>query len=230
MNALMLASSRSALLLRRHDYSRGRFLSIRPPPGSSKKPPFQIDAHVFAFLVLMLPVGVYAVYADKHKPDPEQLEEELRGRYGADIATRTHNNQAMQEFFRNAIQNPEAGVEDQRLQEVLYGGWGRNQKRFHAVDAELYGTKEGVELAKKTQEELQEAAAAKKKERRKRKKKKQMMEDDTPTPEPEQKKENAVIAKLKGMGEHIDTKQAVTVAVVGSIAAAAGFLLGGRRQ
>jgi len=223
----MLASSRSALLLRRQGYSARRFLSIRPPPGSTKKkPPFQIDAHVFAFLVLMLPVGVYAVYADKHKPDPEQLEEELRGRYGADIATRTHNNQAMQEFFRNTIQNPEAGVEDQRLQEVLHGGWGRNQKRFHAVDAELYGTKEGIELAKKTQEELQ--AAAKKKKRRKRKKKKQMMEEDASEQQP--KKENAVVAKLKGMGEHINTKQALTVAVVGSVAAAAGFLLGGRRQ
>jgi len=181
----------------------------------------------------MLPVGIYGFWADRHKIDKEDLEEELRGRYGADIATQARNNQAMKDFFRNTIQNPEAGVEDERLREVLHGGWGRNQKRFHEIDKDLYGTKEGQELAKKTQEELQQETAMRKERRkqRRRKKKKMAGEGEKNAEEnQQQQRENAVMAKLKAIGENIDTKQVATVAVVGSVAAAAGFLLGGGRR
>jgi len=180
----------------------------------------------------MLPVVIYGIYADRHKLDEEALEEELRTRYPAAIAANARQNEAMKELFRNTIQNPEAGVEDERLQEVLYGGWGRNQKRFHEVDKQLYGTKEGVELAKKTQDELQQEAQTRK-ERRKRKKKKKgsvaaaAEEVELPT---KQQVPNAFATKLKGITDQIDTTQVATVAIVGSLAAAAGFFLGGSRR
>lgn len=213
-----------------------RFLSVKPPPAASggssaREPAFKIQAHVLAFLIILLPVGIYGFWADRHKIDEEDLEEELRGRYGADIATQTRNNQAMKEFFRNTIQNPEAGVEDERLREVLHGGRGRNQKRFHEIDKNLLGTKEGQELAKKTQEELQQEAAMRKERRKQRRKKKKMAaKDEESAEENQQQRENAVMAKLKAIGENIDTKQVATVAVVGSVAAAAGFFLGGGRR
>jgi len=183
----------------------------------------------------MLPVVIYGIYADRHKLDEEALEEELRTRYPAAIAANARQNEAMKELFRNTIQNPEAGVEDERLQEVLYGGWGRNQKRFHEVDKQLYGTKEGVELAKKTQDELQQEAQTRK-ERRKRKKKKKgavvaaAAAEEVELPTKQQQVPNAFATKLKGITDQIDTTQVATVAIVGSLAAAAGFFLGGSRR
>ena len=201
--------------------------------GGGPKPKFRIYVHVLAYTLVLVPVFVYAWYADRTAMPKEELEKELRRRYGAEIAEQEQNRAAMQEFFRNTILNPESGVEDERLKQVLYGGMGRNQKRFYEVDKKLHGTPEGQEVARQTQEELQreaEARKARRLERRRKKKEQQQLELQEAAAATEKQQQSVIVAKLKALGEKVDAKQVATVAVVGSVAAAVGFLLGGGRR
>ena len=206
--------------------------------AAGSKPLFRIHVHVLAYSLVLLPVCVYAWYADRTAMPQEQLEEELRRKYGPEIAEQERNQEAMQEFFRNTILNPESGVEDERLKQVLYGGMGRNQKRFYEVDPTLQGTPEGHKVARTTNEELQREAEARKERRRERRRKKKEMqaqlalqeEASAAAAENPPRPPNVILTKVKALAEKVDPKQAITVAVVGSVAAAAGFFLGGGRR
>lgn len=200
--------------------------------NNKKEPLFKIPIHVLVFGVILTPVLVYAWYADRYKVKDDVLEEEIRRRYGHDIQPIQQQNRAMQDIFRNAIMNPESGIEDERLRTMLYGGMGRNQKRLHEVDKELLGTKEGQRLAQQTQEKMQQEAILRK-QRRKERKQKKAMESTEIVEETKHKESNGIAAiqkQFQTIVDSVDTKQAITVVVVGSAAALAGYLLGGGRR
>jgi hypothetical protein len=97
--------------------------------------------------------------------------------------------------------------QQKKMNDVLLGGRGE-KKRLYSVDETLYGTEEGAKLALEAQEK------AKKKAERTRKKNK--------------KKDEASDEGIVDNG--IVKSSIVTVAVVGTLAACASFLLGGRRS
>lgn len=220
----LFARKKAALMLPRR--LLGRF-SQRRSFSTRGEPKVKIPAQVFVFSLLLIPVAGFTMYAQRYGPEEEELEEEIRKRYAPDIAKSQRNNEAMQEFFQHAIKNPGDGTEDDRLAQVLYGGKGE-KKRFHAVDKELYGTREGVEERKRVQEELKHQAEEKKK-RRKRRKQKQQEEVAVVRSENKKKEEKPETKETK-KGISVDVTQIATIAAVGTIAALAGFLAGGRRN
>lgn len=192
--------------------------------SSRSQPRFRVPAHVAAFSLLLAPALLYFVYFERASDD-ERLQQELRERYANDIQVATTKNKHMAEFFQHAIRNPDGKVEDQ-LDAVLKGGKG-DKKRLYAVDERLYGTKEGVEERKRMEEQL--AKERRKKKRRKRKKK----EAAKAAAEAAAKEPSALsktVAGIKAKIESVDKQQVATVAVAASLAAAVGFLVGGRRN
>jgi hypothetical protein len=184
----------------------------------------------------MLPVVGYTLYAGRYGPEDEQLEERIRERYQPDITAAHSRNKAMSDFFQKAIKDPDSGAEDARLEQVLHGGKGE-KKRFHAVDKELYGTVAGIEEKQRTEEALKQAAEDKKK--RKRRNKKGMDEsgagDSPTTPTSNAEQQPSQIAPTKGptpsrFALPQGAAQVVTVVAVGTVAAIAGFMIGGQRK
>jgi hypothetical protein len=184
----------------------------------------------------MLPVVGYTLYAGRYGPEDEQLEERIRERYQPDITAAHSRNKAMSDFFQKAIKDPDSGAEDARLEQVLHGGKGE-KKRFHAVDKELYGTVAGIEEKQRTEEALKQAAEDKKK--RKRRKKKGMDESgagDSPaasTSNAEQQPSKIAPTNRPTPSRFSlpqGTAQVVTVVAVGTVAAIAGFMIGGQRK
>lgn len=187
----------------------------------------QMPAHTILFTVLFIPCAFLAVYVMNYGPGEERVNEEVRARYGNNVQVQQRN-QALKEFFINA----EQGVEDQRLQQVLYGGKGE-KKRFHAVDKELYGTEQGLVVKQQVTEEIQQTAEEKKrrrKEKRRLKKKPPLAEDvvadhDTKSTTPQ----SSFSSQLRNMVSSLDPETVKTVAtysLVGTVAIVIGFFVG----
>jgi len=211
-------------LLQRLQHHHRSFSTPRRGEASVK-----IPAQVFVFSLLMIPVVGFALYAQRYGPEEEELEEEIRKRYAPDIAKSQRNNEAMQELFQHAIKNPDDGAEDDRLSQVLYGGKGE-MKRLHAIDKELYGTAQGVEQRNRLQEELKQQAEENKKRRKRRKQKQQQDEVVVNKKKEDEGKSEAAKDETKKRFSSVDATQIATIAAVGTIAAVAGFLAGGRRN
>lgn len=208
-----LLSSHIPRICKRNSSSRNQ------RPGS-KEPLFQIPAHLAAFTLLLLPVAVYTAFFYTGRDDRrEELEEKIRARYGDDhVHVASTNNRKFAEFYQSAILSDE---QDARIQKVLYAGKGE-KKRFHTIDPELYGTEKGV--VERNRVEQERLAATK---RRKEKRKKQ--QQDSEGKEEEQTKETAS-AELASSNLPFLNSQTASVAAVGILAAAVGFILGGRRN
>lgn len=146
----------------------------------------------------------------------DALEDNIRARYRDDVQVATANNRKFAEFYQTAILSDD---DDDRIKQVLYAGKGE-KKRFHKIDPELYGTEKGVEQRHKMQEEL---LAEKKRRKEKRKRKKQGKDQIAVEESPEE----VVTATAK---PPMISSQAAMMATVGLVAAAIGFLLGGRRS
>lgn len=191
----------------------------------------EIPAHTLTFTVLFIPCALLAVYMMSYGPSEEHLNEEIRARYGTNLQVQKKN-EAMREFFINA----EKGIEDQRLQQVLYGGKGE-KKRFHAVDKELYGTEQGVIVKQQVIEEIQQSVEEKKlqrKEKRRLKKQQQQlangdadgMQDnsDSKATTPQ-----SLTSKLSNALSSVDKETIKTVAtysLIGTAAVMIGFFAG----
>lgn len=202
--------------------------------SSSRQPRFRVPAHVAAFSVVLLPVVAFAAYASRYGPTEQALEETIAQRYHAEQEHIAAKNQHMSEFFQNTIfrQDDDKGnsnsgssatrVESQ-LDAVLRGGRGE-KKRLHAVDEKLYGTAEGVAEKKRVVEEL-EGEKKKQRKRKKPRKKEKLEETAAGAVEQQPNKDASPTFSMP----NVEAKQVATVAVVATIAAAAGFLLGGSR-
>ena len=178
--------------------------------------------------MLLLPVLAFTLYAGRYGPTDEALEEQISKRYHNEQEHIIAKNKHMGDFFQKAIlhKNDSDGgggspVESQ-LDAVLRGGKG-DIKRLHHVDQKLYGTAEGVAEKKRVIEELEEEK--KKRKKRKKRRKKKELEAAAKTTEHTQKGETPKFSM-----PNVEAKQVATVAVVATIAAAAGFLLGGSRR
>lgn len=180
-----------------------------------------IPAQLVYFVVLLVPTLAFTGYffAGQEERD-KQLQAVLRERYpDQQDAQSLQRKQAMRQFYKNTILNPESGAEDNRLRQVLYGGSG-DMKRQLAVDERLYGTKEGVEEKKRMEEELRQEKLERKK---RRKRQKQKLKDEPPPPHPPPPPAEPWLTPE-------EKKQVTILAVVGTLAAGVGFLLGGSRR
>jgi hypothetical protein len=190
----------------------------------------QIPAHTMTFTVLFIPCAILTVYMLNYGPGEERLNEEIRAKYGNNTQVRERN-QALKEFFVNA----EQGIEDQRLQQVLYGGKGE-KKRFHAVDKELYGTEQGLVVKQQVTEEIEQSVEEKKrrrKEKRRLKKKAQaddaaatsIVDNDTSNTSPS----SPFYSQLRNTISSIQPETVKTVAtysLIGTVAIVIGFFAG----
>jgi hypothetical protein len=196
----------------------------------------QIPAHTLTFTVLFIPCAFLTIYMLNYGPDQERVNEEIRAKYGNNVQVQQRN-QALREFFINA----EQGVEDQRLQQVLYGGKGE-KKRFHAVDKELYGTEQGVVVKQQVTEEIQQTVEEKKrrrKEKRRLKKKSSVegdnesavavMSDNDGVTTTSSTTTQRIYSQLRNVVASIHPETVKTVAtysLIGTVAIAIGFLAG----
>lgn len=128
----------------------------------------------------------------------------LRENYSHNIKKSESNHAAMQDLF-NTLQKGDSQSE-QKLEDILKGG-SADTKRASSVDKSLYGTEAGVQAKK--QYEKQQAIAQQKK---------------------RAKKLAAKQAKQKQARKDQVVKVAAGTVVVGAVAAAGAFLLGGNRS
>jgi hypothetical protein len=197
---------------------------------------FKIPAHMFTFSLALLPCLIYGVYLYRFGPSEEEIEEQIRARYNT---TRIQQkNESMKEFFQNA----EAGLEDDRLQQVLRGGATvkSGKKRLHAIDPELYGTELGVETKQRVEEELKLAADEKKRKREERREQRRLKKQGSiPNENQDDGSSNAssnagmttTLTKAEeSMQRHHIPQQTIAFAIIGTIAVAVGYLAGSRRN
>jgi hypothetical protein len=145
-----------------------------------------------------------AIYYQRNHPSDEEMEVILRENYGHNIRQSESRHAEMQELF-NTLQKGDAQSQ-QKLDEILKGG-SSDIKRASSVDTSLYGTEAGVQAKK--QYEKQQAIAQQKK---------------------QAKKLAAKQAKEKEARKEQVVKVAAGTVVIGAVAAAAAFLLGGNRS
>lgn len=222
----VLGSMRSQMALIR-SFQHVQSFSSRGPPPAAKKAGYSIPAQGFLFTALLIPVFAYTMYAGRYGPSDEELEQEVRQRYSVKIAQNREKNEAMADFFQRAIHNPDGKV-DETLKEVLYAGKGE-KKRFHAVDAKLYGTEEGIAEKKRQEEER------KKREEYNRKKKageivEEKAKPNALTEKTPAKNEISAPEKSAQRGIVLDAQSAAALGAVAVVAAGVGFLAGGSRR
>jgi hypothetical protein len=191
----------------------------------------KIPAHIAVFTLLLLPCLAYtAVFYNGRDARQDELEEKIRARYGDRVQEATTKNQAMADFYQQAILNAESGTQDDRLKQVLYGGKGE-KKRFHAIDKELYGTPQGVEEKKKVEEELAQEKERKRERRRRRKEQRKAAQaaegESTDESGTAMNTEKNLPTTSLGLG----TQTAAVISMTAVAAAiAAGFFLGGNNR
>ena len=237
---VVVVSKRWNNMVQRRPFSDGKSTTRTSVTGATMdgKKVIEIPAHTMTFTVLFIPCAILAIYMMSYGPDEERVNDEVRAHYGNNLQIQ-QKNQALKEFFMNA----EQGIEDQRLQQVLYGGKGE-KKRFHAVDKELYGTEQGLVVKQQVTEELQQTAAEKKrqrKEQRRLKKKKASIDavaaevndnDKDAAPSSSQSSStllSTVSTKLRTAVASIDRETVQTVAtysLIGTVAIVIGFFAG----
>lgn len=183
----------------------------------------KIPAHVAVFSLLLLPCIAYsAVFYRGMDARKEELEESIRERYGDKVREATKKNEAMADFYQQAIVNAETGAQDDRLMQVLYAGKGE-KKRFHPIDRELYGTAQGLEERKRIEEELAlEKERRRERRRRRKEKRKAQVQENT---EADMKKESNNQAPDGKRG--VEMTQTVAIVSFAALAATIGFFLGG---
>jgi len=187
-------------------------------------PRFKVPAHIAAYSLLFSPAILFWVYYDRYGKDEEQLEKELKEKYGDSVRRSKEGNKNMAEFFNHAIRNPDGAV-DSQLDSVLKSGKGA-MKRHYAVDEKLYGTAEGVAERKRMEDALKKRQRA-----QRRKKRAGGSEAETEKVEviaPEPKKEEPKAAPRRTI--QVDVTQVAAVTVVAGAAALVGFLAGGSRR
>jgi hypothetical protein len=87
------------------------------------------------------------MYWKKNHDSDEEFETKLREKYSNKIQTNKDKKQDMVKFFK-AMQDPNTNPEQEaKMMQVLHGGKGE-MKRHYAIDANLYGTQEGVQKRK----------------------------------------------------------------------------------
>ena len=233
---VVVVSKRWNNMAQQRPFSDGKSTTRTSVTGATMdgKKVIEIPAHTMTFTVLFIPCAILAIYMMSYGPDEERVNDEVRAHYGNNLQIQ-QKNQALKEFFMNA----EQGIEDQRLQQVLYGGKGE-KKRFHAVDKELYGTEQGLVVKQQVTEELQQTAAEKKrqrKEQRRLKKKKASIDaaevnDKDAAPSSSQSSSallSTVSTKLRTAVASIDRETVQTVAtysLIGTVAIVIGFFAG----
>jgi hypothetical protein len=212
-----------------------RYSSARPQPR------FRIPAQVAAFSVILTPAVIYFAFYERFG-DEEKLQEELRERYADEIRVTSGKNQHMADFFRHTFRNPD-GTSDDKLDELLKAGR-KAKKRLHAVDETLYGTAEGTAEKQRTEQESVEQ--------------KQGKEIKSPAGRPSSSPTSQAATSTVGgpsqsshagceresraedktgtsrskparlSSDMVDTKSVVSFASVAVLAAAVGYLFGGR--
>jgi hypothetical protein len=205
------------------------FSSARPQPR------FRIPAHVAAFSVILTPAIIYFAFYERFG-DEEKLQEELRARYADEIRVTSGKNQHMADFFRHTFRNPD-GTSDDKLDELLRAGK-KAKKRLHAVDESLYRTAEGTAEKQRTEQESVKQKQGKKKNppgvRPSSSSTSQAATSTVGGPahsshgggERESRAEDTTGASR--FADMVDTKTVVSFASVAVLAAAAGYLFGGR--
>jgi hypothetical protein len=192
-------------------------LSTDAAPKTKDNSEGKYSAHLFMFLVPMFPAILYALYFGYGYEERQKvLEQEIRERYAEGVAKAHVNNEAMRELFQTVIKEPS---DDPRIDQLLRAGVG-DMKRIHSVDKDLYGTEEGKILREKFLEEQK----AKRKKRKRKKTNAAAAESAVESGVSHQA--NPPFFQWPRLPE-VDKKQVITAAVVGSIAAAVGFLAGG---
>jgi hypothetical protein len=193
----------------------------------------KIPAHLASFTLLLLPCIAYAaVFYNGMDERNNELEEKIRSRYGDKVQVATTKNQAMADFYQQAILNAESGTQDDRLKQVLYGGKGE-KKRFHAIDKELYGTHQGVEEKKKVEKELALERERRRERRRIRKEKRKAALAAAVAAEGESTGESDTeknARKTTSFGALVNHQSAVVISVAAVGAIAAGFFWGGHSR
>jgi hypothetical protein len=191
----------------------------------------QIPAHVLTFTILFIPCTILAIYVSSYGPNDEMVQQKVREKYGNNRMVQ-EKNAALKEFFINA----EQGIEDERLQQVLYGGKGE-KKRLHAIDTELYGTEHGVIVKEQTineiQTNIQEKKQRKKELRRLKRLEKQQLQlqQQSELDGTNQKKDNLlsnITSSIQTIwnNNHETIKTTVTYTILGTIAITIGFIAG----
>jgi hypothetical protein len=169
----------------------------------------------------MIPALAILGYATRYGPTEEELEKELKERYSQDVRANSEKNKNIADFYQRAIKKHDGAAEDQ-LDAVLRGGRG-DQKRLHAVDRTLYGTKEGVEARQRYEESQKQRKKVKASD------KAEMKEDvkdkkDVPQAQP------PVVAADPSKVSVLDSSSIVAFTAVAAVAAAAGYFAGGNRR
>jgi hypothetical protein len=206
----------------------------KSPVGADPNQPW-IPAHVFFFSLLLSPVMVLLFYYDRTKTQHEgRMREALmssNSKYALDIAEVKEKNKGMAEFF----QKLENGTNNEHLDDLLkHGRTTKPIEKVHAVaadDTENHNNdahQEGATEQEATHDETaeQEALTLNQKKKYKFAKPNMSKEENEKQQETHQGEKNN---SWKDVLPVVD-KQTVTIAVVATVAAAAGFLMGGNSR
>lgn len=186
----------------------------------------KIPAHVAVFTLLLIPCIAYSAVFYRGMDDrQEELEAKIRERYGDKVKDVAKKNEAMSEFYQQAIVNAESGAQDDRLMQVLYAGKGE-KKRFHPIDKELYGTSQGLEERKRVEEELALEKERRRERRQQRKKKRKALAQGQTEAEAKVESPEKAVTRTKSF----EIPQAAAVISLAALAATVGFFLGGSRR
>mmetsp|Transcript_17601 Transcript_17601/g.36666 ORF Transcript_17601/g.36666 Transcript_17601/m.36666 type:complete len:185 (-) Transcript_17601:101-655(-) len=181
----------------------------------ASKPRFRIPIHVFVYGVAFIPGTIYAYYWYKNAPTDEEFEKELQKNYSQNIKNSREKHESMTKF----LQGIKEQNKDQELKmaEILRGGKGQ-QKRLHSVDEKIYGTEEGAELQSEAQESSHDNKSKKKKKR-----------DAVAEGKSQNELVNEMTTMQQSSGDDRVKQSIVAMALVGTLAAGASLLFGGKR-
>jgi hypothetical protein len=193
--------------------------------------------------VILTPAIIYFAFYERFG-DEQKLEEELRERYADEIRVTSTKNQHMADFFRHTFRNPD-GTTDDKIDELLKAGR-KAKKRLHAVDESLYGTPAGAAEKQRAEHEVGKQRQGKEKKspggRPSASSTSQVATSRGPGPlhtsdggERAKRADGTTGASISqstparaASSAVVDTKTVVSFAGVAVLAAAAGYLFGGR--
>jgi hypothetical protein len=204
---------------------------------------FEISHYGVVFGTFLIPALFFTIYYTSFGPADDDIEQNIRERYSADVRVSHEKNKALAELYQRSIlgntndTDTKSTTNDQLLQ-ALYGGKSE-KKRIHSHDR-VTGTgsnspSSGDELVVISPEESQERAEKKKqrKERRKRKNEREAAaiasEKTTTSTETKQDEATESIAStaITSTTTNNTVGQVTTVAIIATIAALSGFIAGG---
>jgi hypothetical protein len=152
--------------------------SVRFLLGSCETPgiALNIGIYIHCFVLFFLSAGWVVTYGSNE----EALEATLRSKYGKEIRETESKREKMSEVYMSAIKKPGSDpLQEERLQQLLRGG--RGEVKRHQYDPKYYGTEEGLEKQRLTEEEIklhqeEERKRMKRAKKRLKKKKKEAQE------------------------------------------------------